>query len=194
MQLDKRQLILEAAADIFAASGFHQATIEQIAEAAGVGKGTVYLYFKSKQGLFDALLLESLRRVLQQTKAVVEAPVDPIERIRRLVHLHLQILQRNQPLMQMIMREFSPGKLESLRPDLSQYMADLLGLYILLLEEGMASGYLRQHNPQVIALAFLGAVNQVGANLIHGRLPIDLAESETGLFQLFIAGLQKREE
>lgn len=194
MQPDKRQLILEAAADIFAASGFHQATIEQIAEAAGVGKGTVYLYFKSKQGLFDALLLESLRQVLQQTKAVVEAPGDPIERIRRLIHLHLQTMQRNHSLMQMIMRESSPGKLESLRPGLSQYMADLLGLYILLLEEGMASGYLRQHNPQVIAVAFLGAVSQLGANLIHGRLPIDLAESEAGLFQLFIAGLQKREE
>lgn len=194
MQQDKRQLILAAAADTFAAHGFHQATIEQIAEAAGVGKGTVYLYFKSKKGLFDALLLESLQRILQQIKAVVEAPVDPIERIRRLIHLHLQILQRNHPMMQMITREFSPGKLESLRPELSQYMNDLLELYTLLLEEGIANGYLRQHNPQVIALAFLGAVNQVGSNLIHGRLLIDLAESETGLFQLFVGGLQKQDE
>ena len=69
MQQDKHQLILAAAADIFAAQGFYQATIEQIADAAGVGKGTVYLYFKSKKGLFDALVLESSQRVLQQAKA-----------------------------------------------------------------------------------------------------------------------------
>lgn len=194
MQQDKRQLILAAAADIFAAHGFHQATIEQIAGAAGVGKGTVYLYFKSKKGLFDALLLESSQRVLLQAKGVMTAHSDPIERIRMLTHIQLQILKRNYPLMQMIMREFSTAKLKDLRPELGQHMRELVELYILILEEGIATGCLRQHNPQVVASAFMGAVNQVGANLNHGRLQVSLADSEEELFQLFIAGLRKREE
>lgn len=194
MQQDKRQLILAAAADIFAAHGFHQATIEQIADAASVGKGTVYLYFKSKKGLFDALLLESFQRVLQRTKEVLQTHSDPLERIRRLTQIHLQMLKRSHPLMQMIMREFSPEKLKDLRPELGQHMRELMSLYILILEEGIAAGCLRQHNPQVVAFAFLGAVNQVGANLNHGRLQASLADCEDELFQLFIAGLQKREE
>lgn len=70
-------------------------------------------------------------------------------------------------------------------------MRELMALYTLVLEEGIAAGCLRQHNPQVIALAFLGAVNQVGANLNNGRLQASLNECEEGLFQLFIAGLQK---
>lgn len=191
MEEDKRQKILAAAADIFATHGFHQATIEQIADAAGVGKGTVYLYFKSKKGLFDALLLESSQRVLRRTKEVVQAHTNPLERIRVLTHMQLQILKQNYPLMQMIIREFYPDKLKDLRPELEQHMHELMALYTLILEEGIAAGYLRQHNPQVVALAFLGAVNQVGANLNNGRLQVSLVDCEQELFQFFIAGLQK---
>ncbi len=194
MQQDKHQLILAAAADIFAAQGFYQATIEQIADAAGVGKGTVYLYFKSKKGLFDALVLESSQRVLQQAKAVLTAHSDPIERIRMLTEIQLQILKRNYPLMQMIMREFSPGKLKDLRPELAQHIRELRELYVLILEEGIATGHLRPHNPQVAASAYMGAVNQVGADLNHGHLQLSLADTEEALFQLFITGLQKRGE
>lgn len=191
MQHDKRQKILAAAADIFATQGFHQTTIEQIADVAGVGKGTVYLYFKNKKGLFDALLLESSQRVLKRTKEVVQAYTNPLERMRMLTHMQLQILKQNHPLMQMIMREFSPDKLKDLRPELEQHMRELMALYTLVLEEGIAAGYLRQHNPQVIALAFLGAVNQIGANLNNGRLQVSLAECEEELYQFLIAGLQR---
>ncbi|HBK85358.1 MAG TPA: hypothetical protein DDZ53_04945 [Firmicutes bacterium] len=191
MHHDKRQKILAAAADIFATQGFHQTTIEQIADVAGVGKGTVYLYFKNKKGLFDALLLESSQRVLKRTKEVVQAHTNPLERMRMLTHMQLQILKQNHPLMQMIMREFSPDKLKDLRPELEQHMRELMALYTLVLEEGIAAGYLRQHNPQVIALAFLGAVNQIGANLNNGRLQVSLAECEEELYQFLIAGLQR---
>jgi AcrR family transcriptional regulator len=49
---DKRELIIEAAAAVFAEKGYNSATISEIAQKAGVGKGTVYEYFKSKTELF----------------------------------------------------------------------------------------------------------------------------------------------
>lgn len=188
---DKRQLILAAAAEIFAAQGFHQATIEQIAEAAGVGKGTVYLYFKSKRKLFDSLLLESLQRLIERTKEAIQTENHPLARLRRLTNIHLHILQRNHPLLQMILREFTPEKLQSLRPELEQCVQELMDLYVHILQEGIADGALRPHNPQVAALAFLGAVNQVGVAHNRGHLPLSLAEREEELYQLFVAGLQK---
>jgi TetR/AcrR family transcriptional regulator, fatty acid metabolism regulator protein len=48
---DKRQLILQSAARIFGTKGFHDTKVEEIAEGAGVAKGTVYLYFKDKSNL-----------------------------------------------------------------------------------------------------------------------------------------------
>ena len=57
---EKRAHIRAAAIRIFAEKGYHGATISQIARAADVGKGTVYLYFSNKEGLLIAILELSL--------------------------------------------------------------------------------------------------------------------------------------
>ena len=52
----KEHDILKAATEMFTEKGFHKATIEDIAERAGIGKGTVYEYFKNKTQLFEKML------------------------------------------------------------------------------------------------------------------------------------------
>ena len=59
---DKRRLIIEAAMKIFARDGFHKATISDIAEVAGIGKGTVYEYFNSKTELFEDMIKHTDRK------------------------------------------------------------------------------------------------------------------------------------
>lgn len=61
--------ILDAAYQVFAAKGFHEARIEEIAEQAGVAKGTVYLYFPSKQELYLAMLEELFAAHVRALKA-----------------------------------------------------------------------------------------------------------------------------
>jgi AcrR family transcriptional regulator len=56
----KRQAILDAALDEFAANGFAAARMDDVAERAGVAKGTIYLYFKDKEALFQELVRSSL--------------------------------------------------------------------------------------------------------------------------------------
>jgi len=53
---DKRRLILDAAQHVFAENGFHTSTMDAVAEAAGVAKGTIYLYFKGKNELLIDLV------------------------------------------------------------------------------------------------------------------------------------------
>ena len=59
----RRDEILDAAHRVFASQGFRDATVDHIAEAAGVAKGTVYLYFKSKDDLYWAALHRGLDRL-----------------------------------------------------------------------------------------------------------------------------------
>jgi AcrR family transcriptional regulator len=54
--LETRNKLLEAAEQVFGDLGFHDASIVKITEAAGVGQGTFYLYFGSKQEIFDELV------------------------------------------------------------------------------------------------------------------------------------------
>jgi AcrR family transcriptional regulator len=55
---DRRNQILDAAIEVFGNKGLDVATVDDIAEAAGISKGTIYLYFKSKSDIFDAILAE----------------------------------------------------------------------------------------------------------------------------------------
>lgn len=61
---DKRDRLLAAASGVFARRGFRGATIDEIAAAAGIAKGTVYLYFASKEDLFFALFEQMTQRAL----------------------------------------------------------------------------------------------------------------------------------
>jgi AcrR family transcriptional regulator len=58
-----RQRLIEAAEQVFADLGYHEASIVKITEAAGVGQGTFYLYFASKKDVFDELVRDLNRRV-----------------------------------------------------------------------------------------------------------------------------------
>jgi AcrR family transcriptional regulator len=67
----KRAQILRAATEIFSAREFHAVPVEDVATAAGVGKGTLYLYFPTKEQLFYATILEALDVLLAELRAVV---------------------------------------------------------------------------------------------------------------------------
>ncbi|WP_258358824.1 TetR/AcrR family transcriptional regulator [Moorella sulfitireducens] len=71
---DKRRQIMEAATSVFAARGFYQAKIADIAVAAGVGKGTVYEYFRSKKDLFQQMLLHLIKDHLDRLQEVTREP------------------------------------------------------------------------------------------------------------------------
>ena len=93
---ERRQSILRAAREVFFEHGFHRATVDNVAGRAEISKGTVYLYFESKETILAHLLLEGLDELigeLEQAYTAAEAlPVD--EQLRRLGWAYLQFYQR----------------------------------------------------------------------------------------------------
>lgn len=79
----KRREILDAAMRVFAREGYHRAKMEVVAEEAGIGKGTVYEYFKSKTDLFLALhdhMLAELKAFYMKELAGIHQPAVMLER------------------------------------------------------------------------------------------------------------------
>src|SRR5919199_2262443 len=68
---DKRARILDAAVKVFAERGFHSATVAEIARAAGVADGTIYLYFKSKDDLLLELFDEKMTQLIGEAKTAM---------------------------------------------------------------------------------------------------------------------------
>src|ERR1051325_6527467 len=76
----KRDAILRAAIDVFAERGYFNAQVADVARAAGVAAGTVYLYFKSQDDLLVSIFERSMREGLAHGRAAVGTLRDPRER------------------------------------------------------------------------------------------------------------------
>lgn len=77
----KRAEILRFAADVFSCTGFHATTIQEIATAAGIGKGTVYEYFRTKEELFLAVYDAWMNEYENSVRERVEAATDPMAKV-----------------------------------------------------------------------------------------------------------------
>src|SRR5436309_13025824 len=85
----KRDVILRAATDVFADRGFFNAQVADVARAAGVAAGTVYLYFRSKDDLLVSIFEKPMREALARVRDAVADTTDPRERLRRVARPHL---------------------------------------------------------------------------------------------------------
>src|SRR5512147_2903584 len=92
---DKRERILSSALKVFAQKGFFGAKVSDIADAAGVADGTIYLYFKSKDDLLISLFEEQMERVnVELTRAMDGADAAP-EKLRRFIRAYMELVAEN---------------------------------------------------------------------------------------------------
>lgn len=133
----KRQAIQHAARELFASHGYDETTIAEIARAAGVAVGTVYLYFENKHDLLVDVcvaLNEDIARVIQSpailTLPLREVPRAMVEAIFRSSREHMRFMTYYQVEAQ------SPAETQRLRAN-NQQIADALGTYFRrLIEQG----------------------------------------------------------
>lgn len=169
MKGNKRELIREAAIQVFSEKGFHETRADEIAQAAGVAVGTIYNYFRNKEDvLLDifATEFEQRRRFYEELRAS-DLPV--MEQIRRILEEHFSRLNKRRALMQVLLRErFEPGK--GLRSKLTGLYREMIGYVEELLHQGIEEGWLRSCSPKIIAHAIFGTVESViGCGMIYSE-------------------------
>src|SRR2546425_336286 len=81
-----RATILRAAETIFARHDYHEVQMDDVVEACGVGKGTLYRYFPSKQELYLAVMFEGIARLRAELEAAIGTKEPPVRKIRHIVH------------------------------------------------------------------------------------------------------------
>src|SRR6185436_3237400 len=86
---DKRASILRAAIRVFARNGYFNSKVADIARAADVADGTVYLYFKSKEEILHSIFDQNMAEAIESGRKLIKALADPREKLRRIASLHL---------------------------------------------------------------------------------------------------------
>jgi AcrR family transcriptional regulator len=102
----RRAEILDAAYRVFAERGFEQATMAEIAAVAGVAKGTLYLYYPSKQDIYDAALRQSAVDVDGLTQAALGGARTASEKIQAFIETKLRYFEEHRDFFRMSEREF----------------------------------------------------------------------------------------
>jgi TetR/AcrR family fatty acid metabolism transcriptional regulator len=189
----KRERILDAAVRVFAAEGFYNAKVAQIAQLAGVADGTIYLYFKSKDDLLISLFEDRMERINANLREALVASPSAVERLRSVVRLHLELVEQNRPMAEVIcveLRQSSKFIKEYANPKFGEFLRLIAGA----VADGQAQGELRRDlDPSTIARALFGALDEIAlAWLVKGKEKIDLGRASEQLSNLFIDGLRAR--
>ena len=188
----KRDAILRAAIDVFAERGFFSAQVADIARAAGVAAGTVYLYFKSKDDLLVSIFDRSMREGLTLGRAAVADLDDPRERLRRLARGHLARLggDRNLAIVFQVELRQSTKFMERFS---STLLRDYLGLIRDAIADGQRAGMFRADiKATVAAKMFFGALDEMATNWILSRRRYSLEADADTVVDLFLNGARAR--
>ncbi len=139
---EKYDRILEAALDIFSQKGFHEAKVTEIARAAGVADGTIYLYFKNKDDLLISLFEFHLEAINTGLRRELRDIPEPRRQVEHFIRYHLRLAQENPPLTAFItveLRRSAKFIKEYAKGQLAEYL-DQLGAMI---DRGKESGDFR---------------------------------------------------
>jgi TetR/AcrR family fatty acid metabolism transcriptional regulator len=185
---DKREAILRAATDVFAARGFFNAQVADVARAAGVAAGTVYLYFRGKDDLLVSIFERTMREAIADGRACV-APLDgEIAQLRAIARVHLDRLGRDRSLAVVFQVE-----LRQSTKFMEQFSATLVREYLGIIRgtivAGQASGVFRREiNATIAAKLFFGALDEMATNWILSRRKYSLASQADAIVDLFVNG------
>lgn len=162
--LKKRLPIFEAAVAVFSEKGFDEATMEEIAQRAGIAKSTIYYNYRSKKALFLSLLEEGIERLENIVRKEIARKKDIIGQLEALISAQLSFLEDYRDFCRLLLSEvWGVGKrwekqVERLRSDYINIIKDLL-------RKGQAEGIIRKNlEIDTAATAVFGAVTLAALN------------------------------
>jgi len=188
----KRDAILRAAIDVFAARGYFNAQVADVARAAGVAAGTVYLYFRSKDDILVSIFERGMREALLEGRAAVADVQDPRARLQRFARMHLAWLGRDRNLAIVFQVE-----LRQSTKFMERFSATLLRDYLGLIRDAFAAGqrdglFRADIKATVAAKMFFGALDQMATNWILSARRYPLEADADAVVDLFVNGARTR--
>jgi TetR/AcrR family fatty acid metabolism transcriptional regulator len=188
---DKRDTILRAAIDTFAARGYFTAQVADIAKAAGIAAGTVYLYFRGKDDLLVSIFERTMKEAIAEGRASVAALEDPVERLREIARLQLGRLGRDRNLAIVFQVELRQST-KFMERFSTTHVREYLGIIRDVIADGQARGSFRSEtNATLAAKLFFGALDEMATNWILSRRRYALANEADAIVDLFVGGLGK---
>ena len=185
----KREAILRAATRVFARNGYFNSKVADIARAASVADGTVYLYFKSKEEILHSIFDQNMAEAIDSGRKLIEKISDPKEKLRRIAVLHLERLGADRDLAIVFQVELR-GSTKFMQEFSAAGFAEYLGLLRKTFEEGQRSGVFRKNlNAKVVSKILFGALDEMATNWIISKRNYKLEPMAEVVMDVFLNGV-----
>jgi TetR/AcrR family transcriptional regulator, fatty acid metabolism regulator protein len=190
--IDKREAILKAATGVFAQNGYFNSKVSDIARAANIADGTVYLYFKSKEEILHSIFDRNMSEGIAQVKAQLAVCKTPQEKLRCVARLHLARLGADRDLAIVFQVELR-GSTKFMEEFSAAGFADYLNLITEIIADGQRDGVFRENvHAKVCAKILYGALDEMATNWILSERNDRLEPMADAVLDIFFHGVTKK--
>ncbi len=181
-ELEKRRSeIFDIVVPLILRKGFQETSMREIAEAAGMGKSTLYDYFKTKDEILIFILEKQISEMVDQAQRIAGMDLPPEDRLRRIMEKHLAHLQANRNLNSHLTFEAQRLKPES-QKRIQQRRYEYQNLVAEVIEEGINKGCFRPVQPLNAARLLINSVLAVLYTSRPMGAPEDMMAEAVDLF------------
>lgn len=154
----RQDQILLAARKLFREKGYHGTSMQDIADAVGLQKGSLYLHITSKEDLLLDIVNRAHQDISEGLEAIYQLPLSPSEKLKQAIRHHTSFIARNREALWVLLEEtrhLSPEKRKAVDTQLKRYT----DIFASIIEEGMRIGQFRPLNLKIAAFSVLGMCN-----------------------------------
>ncbi|HKP87993.1 MAG TPA: TetR/AcrR family transcriptional regulator [Blastocatellia bacterium] len=185
----KYEVILRAAIKVFSRSGFFNSKVADVAREAGVADGTVYLYFRNKDDILVSIFNHVMEEALSLGRRRLEETSDPQEKLKRIVHAHLDRLGRDRDLAVVFQVELRSST-KFMEQFSSTKVTEYLDLIRGVIEEGQKKKVFRRGlNTTIAAKVLFGALDEMATNWVLSRKRYSLVSTADPVIDLLMNGI-----
>lgn len=186
---ERKELVLRSAKAVFSQKGYHQTSISNIIQRAGIARGTFYLYFENKRDVFDSILDQLLTQLAGIIKRVEIGPGSrpPLEQLRAILMSLIKLALEDQEMTQILLSR-AVGLDNEFDSKLCEFYDALLAKIESALQRGIQLGLVRKCDTKVTARCILGCVKEV-INLFSSEKEV-ISQFDSILDEVLSFGLQ----
>lgn len=184
---------MAGARKLFAEKGYHNVSMQEIAEATEFATGTLYNFFPSKEALYAELLQDCGRKIISLLIPILEASIPEDLKIRQYIHAHQQIFNEHKDVVRLYLNEvnrlsmvLTPTQDETIE----QMQLEVLDRVRTVIQAGIEHGHFRSCHAGMAAIALNGMLESLGFSAVAYPQTVSMEQGVPEIESLFFLGIK----
>ncbi|MDI3481101.1 MAG: hypothetical protein PWQ97_756 [Tepidanaerobacteraceae bacterium] len=187
-QMEKRSSILEAAVSVFSREGYPNAKMQEIATKAGIGKGTIYQYFRGKKHLFQQTVKEGITKYTDGIKNEIKGCVGIEQILKKIVTYSFSFLEDHRDIINII-----EGHHSLIDENMMKWLLDrknkLISLLSKIIDENIEKTERNIQETNLAAYCFFGMMFSVIQEKVFHHREFDMEDASDRIVEIFLHGI-----